>query len=551
MCFNRELDDLSRGQLYDVINGLKEENSCLKTDLIKYKYISNQYQKYFEFFIQINETIASNEKVMDLVKDIKLFNSLTEKNCFVALKRLSDNHINETRVQRVDESVEQNSSETQETIESQEIEGQNRINEREENSEEKPEQKVVKIEIKIEDFKQEVKTENQIKFEDKKFLKIESMIETQPKSDETIVTSIHSNNNSELNIPDIEIIEEIPNHLNQLSYQQIVKNETQMKDNSKEIPERNPIEIITEDIAEENNRTTDSMIETLNIEEIEDISINLNTISQINVNSETNILDIEFNRKTGHQMNESLNHTIVKTETQREDNSEEVTNESQNTIDAIKECKPEEECIEFIDITENDSELEQVIDGCDEELKKLNETHHKINNRLITSEYPFVWDIGSATLKNQNSLKKKKNRRRKRCSIIKYRCKVGGCYYRGSQLCDLNNHSKAVHGITDLMIGQLEDNNSNFEQMSGNRFITQIQHNIERVFSCEVCSAVFNTRRLLLKHKNRHTNKFACAWPDCTFRGSNANDLGRHQTRKHLNITTINYNHSSVRPTLS
>ena len=51
MNFSRELDDLSREQLYYVIHELKEEISCLKTDLIKYKFLTNNYQKIFEFFI--------------------------------------------------------------------------------------------------------------------------------------------------------------------------------------------------------------------------------------------------------------------------------------------------------------------------------------------------------------------------------------------------------------------------------------------------------------------------------------------------------------------
>ena len=105
MDFNRKIDDLSRGQLYVMINELKEEINCLKTDLIKSRFVSNSYQKYFEFSSQNTETIASNEEVLDLIKDIKLFNSLTQKKCSVTLKRLSDNCLNESGVQRVEQNL--------------------------------------------------------------------------------------------------------------------------------------------------------------------------------------------------------------------------------------------------------------------------------------------------------------------------------------------------------------------------------------------------------------------------------------------------------------
>ena len=137
MTFSRELDDLSRGHLYDVIHELREEIVCLKTDLIKYKFVSKSYEKYFQFFIEVNETIASNEEVLHLIKDIKLFNSLTEKKCSVTLKRVTDNCLNESDVQ----SVEQNLSENQEKIELKSIERQIQNNERDDTSEEIPEQK--------------------------------------------------------------------------------------------------------------------------------------------------------------------------------------------------------------------------------------------------------------------------------------------------------------------------------------------------------------------------------------------------------------------------
>ena len=538
MNFSRELDDLSRGQLYDVINGLKGEIGCLKIDLIKYKFVSNRYQKYFNFFIQINETIVSNEEVLDSLKQLKLLKSLTERKCFVALKRLSDNYFNENNGQPFGESVEQNSNEIRETIESQEIEGQNQFNDSDDTSEQILEQKDVKIVDTTEDNKQEVEAENQNSFEVNNCVTIDSMIETQPKSDETIVTSLHSKNNSELNISDIEIIEEIPNLLNQTLNQQIMNNETQRDDNSEEIPEQKTITIKSEDTEEENNSITDSLIERKpNIEEIKVISINSNNVSEINIKAE-NVCDIEFNSRTGHQLYETLNQTIVKTETQRDDNLEEVSNESQDTIEAIKECKPEEEeeCIECIDITDNDSDSEQVIDRCDGQ--QFDQILMKAINQSITqtTKNLFICDICFANLKSRDSLRRHKNRH-----TDKFLCNVEGCEYRGSRLGNLKGHMKSRHGITDPISDNPEDNNSSLVQMSGNRFITQIQNNSKLGFKCEVCSAIFKTRNSLLNHKNKYTKKFSCGWDDCTFRGCSPFELRRHRIVSHSQEIIFNY----------
>ena len=432
MGFNQELNYLSRGQLYVMIKELNEEISCLKTDLIKYKFVSNSYKKYFEFLSQINETIPSNEEVLDLVKDIKLFNSLTGNKCSVILKRLTDNCLNESGVQR----VEQKCSESQETIESKPTESQNqRTNERNDTSDEIPERKPIKTEIKIEDIEEE--------------------------------------NNSSITE---SLIEKKPN--------------------------------------------------------IEEISINLTANLENEVKTETNISDIKFNSKSGHQLNQTLKQNVVKTETQRDDKSEEVSNESQTTIEAIKECKPEEEeCIECIDITDNDSDIEQVIDGCDEE--DMNENHSKTANQLITqtTEDIFICDINSTNLKSQDSFSEHKNRHTNKCL-----CNVGSGQYIASKLADLNRHRK-VHGDTD----KPEDNNINLEQMSGNRFITQIQNYSEIGFKCEVCSAIFKSRLTLIQHKNNHSNKHLCNWYGCQFRGKSPYDLGRHRTQVHSKIKTFNY----------
>ena len=438
MNLSRELHDLSRGQLFDVIHELREENNCLKTDLNKYKFLTNNYQKIFEFVIQFNETIASKE-VLDLIKDIKSFNRLTEEKFSVTLKRLTDYYLNESR----DQNVGQNCSESQETVESELTERQIQNNERDDTSEEIPERKPIETEIKIEDIGEENKC----------FIN-NLMIEKKP-----------------------------------------------------------------------------------NIEELEDISINLiNT--EIKVKSEKNI---EFNARTGHHLNETLSSKIEKTDIQSVDDSEEVSNESQNSIEAIKECKQElqeeEEWIECNDITEKDSHLEQTIDERNEELKNLAETH-RTTDRIInqTPEDIFICDICSANLKTRDSLRKHKNRHSN-----KYLCKVGGCGFRGGELYKLKRHMKAVHRIINPNIDRRKDNNSSLEQMSGNRFITQIQNYSKLGFKCEVCSAIFKTRNSLVKHKIKHTNKFACAWGGCQFRGSSSYHLRRHRTNVHSKTKTFNY----------
>ena len=87
------LDVLSREELYCLVNRLKCEINCLKTDLLRFKLLSNRYQKYFDYFNQINDNLGINEEIMN---DIKLLNKLNEKLCFVSLNRLEikSNEIN-------------------------------------------------------------------------------------------------------------------------------------------------------------------------------------------------------------------------------------------------------------------------------------------------------------------------------------------------------------------------------------------------------------------------------------------------------------------------
>ena len=280
---------------------------------------------------------------------------------------------------------------------------------------------------------------------------------------------------------------------------------------SEEIPERKFInlEIKIEDIEKENNSFISVLLieKQPNIEESENISINLiNT--EINVNSETNISDIEFNSRTGHQLNETLNQKIVKIETQRDDNSEQISNESQTRIEAIEECKREEECIE------STQHMEQVIDEENEEFRFLTENNLKTIERLIpqTTEQVFICDICSTNFKNKYSLREHKNRHSN-----KFQCKVKGCGYRAGKSSHLKRHMRAKHvyRINDPII--------------------------QNGFKCEVCSAVLKTRQTLVEHKNKHTNRFACSWSGCLFRGRKLYDLRKHRTRVHSKTKPFNY----------
>ena len=81
---------LRRQQLYSLINALKRENDCLKTDLIKYKLLSNKCQKYLQFLTEISETNDTNSE-NDFIQQINALNDI--KNSFVLIE--SDIKVNE------------------------------------------------------------------------------------------------------------------------------------------------------------------------------------------------------------------------------------------------------------------------------------------------------------------------------------------------------------------------------------------------------------------------------------------------------------------------
>ena len=90
MNVNSTIRDLSRGKSNQLINRLKRENYCLKTDLMRFQLLSNCYQKYFQNFNEFSETIESNKEILSLKNNIKALKEC-EKSCFVSLEMLSEN----------------------------------------------------------------------------------------------------------------------------------------------------------------------------------------------------------------------------------------------------------------------------------------------------------------------------------------------------------------------------------------------------------------------------------------------------------------------------
>ena len=85
--------ELSQQSSNPLIFQLKQENESLKTDLMRFKLLSNCYQKYFDYFNEINETIDSNEEVLDLKNNIKVLKEC-QKSCFISVEKLDENQLN-------------------------------------------------------------------------------------------------------------------------------------------------------------------------------------------------------------------------------------------------------------------------------------------------------------------------------------------------------------------------------------------------------------------------------------------------------------------------
>ena len=91
-----KLIDLSREELYSVITQLKRQINCLETDLIKSQTFLKSYEKYFNYFNEINEKISSNNEILVLIDKLKAIKYLNENSlkCCVSVNKLSKNASN-------------------------------------------------------------------------------------------------------------------------------------------------------------------------------------------------------------------------------------------------------------------------------------------------------------------------------------------------------------------------------------------------------------------------------------------------------------------------
>ena len=84
MCDNSSLSDLSREELYSLVNRLKRENSCLTTDLIRFKLLLNYIRKHLTLLDEMNET---NKRFNTQCRQRLLsFAAFDDNKCFVDLK---------------------------------------------------------------------------------------------------------------------------------------------------------------------------------------------------------------------------------------------------------------------------------------------------------------------------------------------------------------------------------------------------------------------------------------------------------------------------------
>ena len=76
-----------------VINGLKREINCLKTDLLRFKLLSIRYQKYLQFLDEIDFTLNENNiQLNNEFRDkISKFSTNCIKNCFVCIENIDEN----------------------------------------------------------------------------------------------------------------------------------------------------------------------------------------------------------------------------------------------------------------------------------------------------------------------------------------------------------------------------------------------------------------------------------------------------------------------------
>ena len=91
MSFNNNLNEK---EFCLTINQLKRENNCLKTDLLRYKLLSNSYERLVD---RIKDQIFIDfdfPGLRQLKNCIKILNRLNQNQCFVLCEQLDENHFN-------------------------------------------------------------------------------------------------------------------------------------------------------------------------------------------------------------------------------------------------------------------------------------------------------------------------------------------------------------------------------------------------------------------------------------------------------------------------
>ena len=90
-----ELNCFNRQKLYSIINGLKREINCLKTDLLRFKLLSIRYQKYLLFLDEINFTLNDNniELNNEFRDNISKLYTNCNHNCIVFIENINSNQL--------------------------------------------------------------------------------------------------------------------------------------------------------------------------------------------------------------------------------------------------------------------------------------------------------------------------------------------------------------------------------------------------------------------------------------------------------------------------
>ena len=89
MLNKEQLDEKTREELYLIITNLNITNVKLKSENFLLKSISNNFQKFYKYFEEINESFISNE-VLNARNEIKQWIDLKRKQCSVRINKLTE-----------------------------------------------------------------------------------------------------------------------------------------------------------------------------------------------------------------------------------------------------------------------------------------------------------------------------------------------------------------------------------------------------------------------------------------------------------------------------